>query len=169
MTLQAAHTATEREARDAGVPDHAHGADEAVGLGRGVERAEERAPADARRAPLRIHNHVLHRRQVDDQSPVGADDPGDAVAAGPHRDDEVSFPGERDRGRDVHAARRSEDHRGAAVEHGVPQAPRLVVGRVGGRDDRALERPAQLRSIVRSHRAIIAPRSCIGCAPPGVR
>ena len=81
------------------------------------------------------------------KSAVRTSEPGRAVAAGPDDDLEVVLAREADRGGDLLGARRSGDDRGPTIVDRVPEAARLVVARVLGRDHLGA-RSAQLFEVV---------------------
>ena len=144
-SLQPAHPAAEGQSGDAGVRDHADGADEPGGLRLLIELREERAAGDAGRPLLGIHLCASHPRQVDDDAVVARRQAGDAVAAAPDGDEEILLarvPKGRD---DVVGMRRPGDQRRIAVGEPVPNRARRVVARVAGPDDLAVEAAVELR------------------------
>ena len=137
LAPEPAEAAAQREPGDARVRDDATGRREPVSLRRGVEVPPAGTGADGGAAPLRVHRHGRHRRQVDHQRAVADGEAGDVVAAAPDRDGQALRPGERD-GRD-HLVRRLDprDHGRTVVDHAVPDLAGVVVAGVA-RTDQAL-------------------------------
>ena len=69
----------------------------------------------------------LHGREVDDDAAVAGAVAGGRVAAAAHGDRQPVVAGEADGGDDVGRAGAPRDQRGAAVEHAVPDHPRLLI------------------------------------------
>ena len=144
LPLQPAHAATQGQPGDAGMANDADRADEAMRLGGDVELAEERAAVRPGGSLPGVHRDAAHRGQVHEQAAVTAGESGQAVSAGPDGDLEVVVPPEADRRRNLRGVPRPDDDRGTAIVERVPQATGVVVGAVGGGDDVAGERPAEL-------------------------
>ena len=83
-------------------------------LGGLVQVAEQRPAADGRAPGDRVHGHLVHRAQVDDQATVAGAEPGQAVPAAPDRDDQALGAGVADGGRHVPGGRAPRDQRPGA-------------------------------------------------------
>src|SRR6185503_3895243 len=140
--LQASDPAAQRQPRDAGMPDDADRADEAVLLGSEVEVPEQRAAAGPCEPPRRVDADLVHAGQVDHEAAVGRRVADRAVPAAAYRDLEVALAPESDGGLDVGDARGSHDERGPPIEHRVPDASRSVIAGRLGLDDLAAEGPS---------------------------
>jgi hypothetical protein len=112
-----------------------------------VELTEQGAAVGTRRPRPRVDLDPTHVREVDDEASVGSGEPDRGVTTGLHGDLEVLVATECDCGRDLLGVRRASDHRRPAVVDRIPQAARLVVLGVLGRDD-IRARPAQLIEVV---------------------
>src|SRR5439155_19145557 len=127
LSLKAAHAASEREPRDAGVPDDADRTREAVLLRGAVELLEKSAALDSRGPPRWIYFNRPHARQIDDHAAVARREAGDAVAPAADRNDEIVLAGEADRCDDVLDTSAPRDERRMAVGHRVPDDAAGVV------------------------------------------
>ena len=130
VALETADAAAEGQPGDARVADDADRADEPVRLRGDVELAEERAAVRSGDPGLRVDLDAAHRGHVDDEPAIRPAKPGRAVAAGLDRDLEVVLAREADRRGDLLGGRRAGDDRRSPVVDRVPEAARLVVGRV---------------------------------------
>ena len=129
-----ADAAVERQPGDAGHRHEAERRREAVLLGRGVELAEQHARLRSQRPTVGIDVDVLHRRHIDHDAAVTRREPGDAVAAGSHRDGQTAVSSEVHRGDDVFGvAALGDERRAPMVEHAVVDLAGLVVAGVVGR------------------------------------
>ncbi len=143
MALESTGAAAEGQPGDPGMADHADRADEPVRLRCDVEFAEEGAAVRRGQARRRIDRYAAHPGHVDDEPAVAARMTGGAMATGADSQGEVVLTGEPDRGRDIRARGGPDDDRRSTVEHGVPQAAGVVVGRIGRRHDVPAERFAK--------------------------
>jgi hypothetical protein len=133
-------------------------------LGGDVELAEERAAVRPGDSPSGVDVDAAHPGQIHDQASGTAGESGQAVSARPDGDLELVVPTEPDRRCHLGGVSRPEDGRGAAVVQGVPQAASIVVGRVGGGDDVAVERPADLiEGLSRERRGRVDHAACPPC------
>jgi hypothetical protein len=144
LSLKPAEAAAERQAGDAGMGDDPAGGREPESLGLAVELAPKRACLDPRRARLRVDPDPLHRAEVDDDAAVADRQARIAVASAPHGDPEAGARRKPDRRDHVRHAAAARDQRREAIDRAVPDLAVLVVGRVAGPDELALERRAQL-------------------------
>ncbi len=78
---------------------------------------------------------AAHLGQVDDETAVGALEPGSAVTTGLDDDLEVVVASELDRRGDLFGCGRLDDDRGPSIVDRVPEAARVVVRGIVGRDD----------------------------------
>jgi hypothetical protein len=141
---QPAHPATEGEPADAGVGDVAGRGGQAVGLGGDVQRAEQRAALDPGQPPGRVDRDPAHRGEVDHEAAVGDGMAEDAVPAAADADLQAGLPGGADGGGDVGDAGAAHDRGRVVVDHGVPDRAGLVVARLAGPEQLAVELPAEL-------------------------
>ena len=88
---------------------------------------------------LRVDVGAAHPGEVDHDPVVAGREPGDAVAAAAHRDQELLLAGEAERLDDVVDATGPHDERGAPVGHPVPDRASRVVPGVVREDDLAGE------------------------------
>ena len=136
--------AAQREAGDPGVGDVAAGHGEPERLGGAVDLGPDRAALHGGALGGRVDVHLVQPAQVDHHGAIGDRVTGQAVPAALDGDPQPVLAREGDRGLDVREARALEDEGGAAVDVAVPDLARLIVARVLGRDDAALERRAQV-------------------------
>lgn len=85
---QPAHPAAQGQTRDAGVGDDPSGRGQREGLRLVVQLAPEDTRVAAGAAPVRVDPHAGHGAEVDDQPAVAHPVPGEAVPAGPDRDEQ---------------------------------------------------------------------------------
>ena len=138
--------AAERQPADAGRRDDPARNREPVRMRRRVHLAPGRSSADANRARAGIDRDRAEQRQVGHDAVVDAPEAAAVVAAAAHRKRQVVRAGEGDHARHVRRARAARDHGRPLVDHRVEQRPRLVVARVVGPDQLALEPRAELTS-----------------------
>jgi hypothetical protein len=136
--------AAEREAGDPRARHEPAGRRQPKGLGLVVELRPLQTRLGDCTAGLGIDADALHRREVDHDAAVVGREPGDAVRAAAHGDDELLAARELDGAHDVGDARAAHDERRAPVVRTVPDRARLVVARVAGRDQLAAQRLRQL-------------------------
>ena len=133
-----AHAAAERQPADAGVGHVARGRRQPVLHRRAIERPEQRAALHPGATALRVHADAAHRRQVDHEPVVRDAHAEHAVPAAAHADLEVAFTPVGDRLGHVVRARAAHDRPRAAVDHGVPHRPGLVVAGIAVDEEPAL-------------------------------
>ena len=123
--------ASEGEAADAGLGDHAAGHDEAERLRFAVDVSPHRAALHGGSPRDRVDGDGAHPREVDDHAAVAARQTGDGVPAASHRDQQVPLAGEVDRVDDVGGTGGSHLQRRAPVVHRVVDriGVKTVVGR----------------------------------------
>ena len=119
------------------------GQGQAVRLGRGVDVGEQCAGLDAGGAGRGVDRHVLHGREIEHQAAVADGIAADIVAAALDRGEQPVLGGEADRALDVGGRPAAHDEARLAVDHGVPDGPRLVVAGVARGDRIAVEPVAQ--------------------------
>ena len=124
-------TAAERQAGNAGRPDHAACGREAMQLRFAVELLPEDAALGAGRASCCIDVNSLHRREVDHQSAVDRSTAADVVAATADRNLEVRCAREIYCIGHVGRAVAPRDERGSLVNQAVVHAPGVVISRIG--------------------------------------
>ena len=137
LPREPADPAAEREPGDARVRDLAARDGEPVRLRLAVDVAPERARLGAGDPRARVDPDGAHPREVEDDAAVDGRVAGGGVPAAADGELDARLAGvvhDRD---DVDRALDPRDRRGAAVEHPVPDAPRLVVAGVAGRDQLA--------------------------------
>jgi hypothetical protein len=134
-----AHSAAEREAADAGGGDEATGHGEVEGLGLVVEVAPGHPGLGGHPAPYRIDEGALHRRQIDDDAALAGGEPGDAVSAAAHGDEQVLAARELDGADHVRRPGAAHDQGRMLVVCGVPDRAGPVVGGVAGAYDGAAQ------------------------------
>ncbi len=127
LALEPADAAAERQPRNARVTDDANRTDKAVLLAGDVELAEQRTTACPGMPGRRIDGHVVQPREINDQTTVVRRVAQGAVTPAADGNLEVELAPEPDRGNDVIHARRLDDESGPAIEHGVPDAPCVVI------------------------------------------
>ena len=88
---------------------------------------------------LGIDRDRVQQREIDDDAVVDAPEPAAVVTAAADRQGQVVRAGEGDHARHVVRARAARDHRRPLVDHRVEQSTRLVVARIAGPDQLALE------------------------------
>jgi hypothetical protein len=144
LAREPADAAAEREPGDAGVRDLAAGHGETVLLRRAVDVAPQRTCLRARRLPLGVDPDLAHAREVEDEAAVDRRVAGRGVATAADRQLDARLACKADDRDHVERALHARDRRRAAVDHPVPHAACLVVGRVAGPDQLALELRSQL-------------------------
>src|SRR5205823_4751545 len=88
----------------------------------------------------RVHSHLAHAREVDDQTSITRREPGEAVAAGPNRGMDATLTRICEaRLHILHAAALRDGVR-AAIDGPIPRAPGRVVAGVGRSDEAVSER-----------------------------
>ena len=119
--------AAEREPGDSGRRVDAERDGKAVLLRGCVELGERDARLHARGARGGIHDDALHRRQVDHEAVVAHGIAGDVVARAFDRDQQVVRG--REANRLLHLRRRgaARDQARPAIDHRIPDGPRLVI------------------------------------------
>ncbi len=132
MPGQPAHPAAEGESADAGMRDIAGGGREAVLLGCGVKRSEQRTALYPRTPSLGVDPHCAERGQVDHQPAIRHPEPEHAVPAAPDTDLETLLNRGAHRGLHVPHARAADDELGATVHHGIPGPAGVVVAGITG-------------------------------------
>ena len=135
--------ATESEAGDAGVGDHAAGCGKAEWPGFMVEIGPEHAALRAHGAADGIDLNALHARHVNDDAAVVGAVAGGTMAASSQRDEQPVGADEIDGTPHVGRTRAAQDHCGAAVDVAVPHAACGVVGGAVGEDEFAAHGAAE--------------------------
>ena len=156
VALEAAHSPTERQPGDAGVADDAGRADETVRLRGDVELAEQRAAVRTGGPGPRIRLDAAHPRTC--RRGVRHSRPRSPAALWPPDRTVISRScsrAKRTAAGDLLGARRAGDDRRPAIVDRVPQAARVVVACVLGRDH-LVARSAQLIDVVWRDRAVVS-------------
>jgi hypothetical protein len=112
----------------------AGGERQAVFARRRDEVAGGRARLDAGDPRLRLDDHALHLREIDDDGVVDHAVARQAVTAAPHRQLQALRAGEGDGARHIRRAPGADDHRGVAVVFHVLGATNLVIADAVGID-----------------------------------
>ncbi len=154
-----ADAAAEGETRDTGVGDLAARDGEPVRLRLPIEIAPEGACLHARHLRPGIDPDALHPREVEHDAAVDGRVAGRRVAAPANRQLRSGLPRmlhDRDH---VDGSLHPGDRSRAAVEHAVPDAPRLVVRRIARPDELSVQTPRQdleaLPVLDRGHRRLL--------------
>ena len=93
------------------------------------------APPPARtRRVVGIHGDGAQRGEIDDEPVSDGAEAGDVVPAAPDGERQPGVPRDAQRGPDVLGGGAARDRDGTEIDHAVPHAARLVVGRVAGSD-----------------------------------
>ncbi len=135
--------AAQREPGDAGGRVDAGGHGKAVRLGRRVDVGEQRAGLDTGGAGSGVDRDMLHGREIEHQPAVADGIPADIVAAALDRGEQPMLGGKADRAGDIGGGPAAHDEARPAVDHGVPDGPRLVIAGIAGGDGIAVEPLAQ--------------------------
>src|SRR5262245_39270708 len=128
-----ADPAAQRQAGDSRVADLAAGHRLRVYLRGRVEIGPRRTGTTAHAVRAGVDSDVAHAAEVDHQAVVTGAVPREAVPAAAHRDLEVVFTSEADRGGDIVGRRRERDHGRTAVDVAVPETAPLVVAGISGK------------------------------------
>ena len=143
LAHEVADAAAQRQAADAGVADEAAGGGQPEGLALPVEMGVEAAALGLDGAGVGVDSCAGHGRQVDDQAVVADPVAGHRMASAPDRGVEAQVTAEADGGDHVGHARTAGDERRPALDVAVPDLAGLVVRRVVGGDQPALEAGGQ--------------------------
>ena len=127
--------AAEGQPTDAGVGDVPGRAGQPIRLGPPVELPEQGAPGRRGHPALGVDHDPGHRRQVDHDAAVAGREPGVAVAAAAHGDQQLPFAGVAHRRDHVLDPGTAGDERRPGVGGRVPHRPRPVIARVPGHHD----------------------------------
>jgi len=100
-----------------------------VGLGRGVEIAEQRPALDTDHPPVRVHVAASHRREVDHDPVVTHGVAGNVVPPALDRNHKILLTAEVNRGDHIGDIRAPGDESRPPVDDAVPEGTRLVVTR----------------------------------------
>ena len=130
LTGQPTHAATEGQAADAGVADHRSARPPWAWVA--ASRSRSTPPPARATFPLGVDGDLPHPAEVDDQTAVHPALPRRAVRPAPDGDLQPLRLGIPKCGDDVRRAAAPREHRGTAVDVGVPQQPGLVVVRFRG-------------------------------------
>lgn len=130
LPAQPAETAAKRQAGHPRSRVYAQGRGKAMRLRGRVEVGQGAAGLDGRPAGNRVHPDALHQRKINHQAAIADGIASDVVPAAANRYEEAVLAGESHCGDDVFRRNTAGDHRGSAVNHGVPNLARLVVARV---------------------------------------
>ena len=156
--------AAEGQPANAGVGDVPGRAGQPVRLGLAVQLPEQCAAGRRGHPPVGVDLDPGHRREVDHQAVVAGREPGVAVAAAAHGDQQVVVAGDTD-GRDHVLDTGAAGHgRRAGVGGGVPDRPGPLVRMVAGQHNLApepLTQPSegQVRPAVRHPPTVAGQRS----------
>ena len=140
---QVPEPAAQGEPGDAGRGDESQRRRKAVELGLAIHVAQEAAGLRPREPGRRIHPDATHQRHVEHHRAVGDREAGDVVAASLDRERQPMLAHELHRGDDVSHAETADHQRGAAIDHGVPEAASVVVAWITGAEERAAQTRAQ--------------------------
>ena len=108
-------------------------------VGGGVDLAQQSAAADRGLARIRVYVDLLQAREVDHQPVVDAAEAAAVVPSGADGDVEAVLAAERDCSDDVLDVGAARDQGRALVDHSVVERPNLVVVRVIGSRDTAVQ------------------------------
>ena len=132
---QVADAATQRQATHPSRRDDPAGRRQAERVGRMVDITPRRAAPNPGDLLDRVDPHVVHLRQVDDQTVVHRAESGNAVAPTTNCQVEAGVAASSDRGHHVGRIHALDDGAGLAVVHGVVDSASVVVVRIRGGDD----------------------------------
>src|SRR5439155_19591173 len=144
LRRQVADAAAECQPRNARRAHDAAWWDQPDRLRRRIEVEPGRAAGGPCDASLAVDVDGAHQGQVDHEAVVDGAMPRRIVAAPAHRHLQFVRAREVEGDRDVAGTQATCNQRRPPVDEGVEAAARGVVIRIGGQDDRALERPPQL-------------------------
>ena len=144
--------------------DDPTGRGEPEALGLVVELPPKQTSLRSRNTGAGIDPHSLHRREIDDDTVIAHGSAGDVVTASSHRNHELAFAREPDRGDDVGDAGAARDESRAAIDRSIPDAPRGVVWGIARAYQLAAEVPLQVSDgrIVKRCRAVRFGLECLG-------
>ena len=131
--------------RQAGNPRRgvdADGSRKPVGLGRGVEIAEQRPGLDTDHPPVRVA--AAHRSEVDHDPVVTHGVAGNVVPPALDRNHKILLTAEVNRGDHIGDIRAPGDESRPPVDHAVPEGTRLVVTRIPREQDGTLQAAPQV-------------------------
>ncbi len=113
-----------------------------------VDVAEETAGLRAGDPPPGVDPHAGHRRHVQHQCAVRCRQPGDVVPAPFHAEQQIVLARELDGRDDVGGADAADDEPGPAIDHRVPERPRILVAGFFRQDHGAAQACAQLSEML---------------------
>jgi len=146
--LQPAHSAAECESPDPGCRDETAGDGKSIFLSHPVKLTPRDAAACAGSSSLRVHLHLFHQREVDNNSIVTERVAGDIMAAASDRPWNVVLPRESDGGHNILSVRALHYQSRMLVYHPVPDRSCLVIVAVSGPQDSASQRCSKLLDYV---------------------
>ena len=135
LAHQPADPATEGEAGDAGRRDQTASHRQPERLCFVIELSPGHATLHDDALGIRVDPDPFHLGQVDDHSAVRGREPRQAVSTTPNGKLEILTVGELHGSDDVGDTGAADDERRTPIDHPIPDGARLVVARVGGRDD----------------------------------
>jgi hypothetical protein len=139
-----ADATAESQPGDAGVGDDAGGDGQPEGLRLTIELAEQHSGLGARPSRFGVDPSALHGPEVDEQAVVAHRQPGEAVTTAPHSDRQLVLAPEPSCGADIGHAGAAGDQPRPTVDRAVPDLAVVVVAGIGGAQDLAPERFAQV-------------------------
>jgi hypothetical protein len=141
---QEADAATERDPPDADGPGVAEAGGQVVGVGRDRVPGGGQPGVGPGSAGRRVDLEPVHLREVEHDAVVDRAVPGQAVAAAADSEVDAGLADRPDHTGGVVRVGDADDHLRAAVDVAVEHGARLVVSRVVGPDDRALDVASKL-------------------------
>ena len=143
LAAQPPHTPAEGQSAHTGMTHQARRYREAMGLGRGIEVAQQRTTLNPCCLAFGVHDNTIERAQIDDQTVIANRMTRETVRTTTNGNRQSQRSSRPERRHDVSSRAATNDDRWSPIAVGIPRLTRLVVACILGADDRPVDTAPQ--------------------------